>query len=229
MKEADTWVRLGKQPHIVRCYQVFQDSPRPDVYLALELVAKEEGREDASLRAWLTPGRPLSAEKALLIALQIARGMVHAAAAIPGFVHRDLKPENVLVGADRLSNAAINRVRITDFGLVRGLRSEEMTGVLSASETPTKPGHLTQMGILLGTAEYMAPEQWDGPNVAAQADIYAFGCILGEMVTGRMLVRGEPRRGLGEVHKCGAALAAVQNASVPLRELPRLLPDDRPG
>ncbi len=120
LQEGETWVRLGKHPHIVRCYQVFQDSPRPEVYLALELVAKEEGRRDASLRAWITPGQPLPAEQALLIALQIARGMAHAAETIPGFVHRDLKPENVLVGADRLSNAAINRVRVTDFGLVQG-------------------------------------------------------------------------------------------------------------
>ena len=84
----------------------------------LELVAKEEGRRDASLRSWLTPGQPLPADQALLIALQIVRGMRHATETIPGFVHRDLKPENVLVGADRLSNAPINRVRVTDFGLV---------------------------------------------------------------------------------------------------------------
>jgi serine/threonine protein kinase len=109
LEECHAWVRLGQHPHIVRCYEVFQDSPRPEVYLALELVAKEEGRQDASLRAWLTPGRPLPLDQTLLIALQIARGMIHATAAIPGFVHRDLKPENVLVGADRLSNAAINR------------------------------------------------------------------------------------------------------------------------
>ncbi len=126
LQEGETWVRLGKHPHIVRCYEVFQDSPRPEVYLALELIAKEEGRRDASLRAWLTPGQPLPAEQALLIALQIARGMTHAAETIPGFVHRDLKPENVLVGADRLSNAAINRARVTDFGLVKGLRAEQV-------------------------------------------------------------------------------------------------------
>ena len=134
-------MRLGKHPHIVRCYEVFQDSPRPEVYLALELVAKEEGRRDASLRSWLTPGRPLPAEQALLIALQIVRGMAHAAATIPGFVHRDLKPENVLVGADRLSNAAINRVRVTDFGLVKGLRAEQVAGAgVSRLATPSQGG-----------------------------------------------------------------------------------------
>jgi tetratricopeptide (TPR) repeat protein len=222
LQEGETWVRLGKHPHVVRCYQVFVDEPRPEVYLVLELVAKEEGRQDASLRSWLAPGRPLPMEQALLIALQIARGMAHASAVIPGFVHRDLKPENVLVGADRLSNADINRVRVTDFGLVRGLPGSllgQATETPAAEEKPAKPGHLTQMGVLLGTAEYMAPEQWEGPNVAVQADIYAFGCILGEMVTGRMLVRGEPRRELGRAHRGGAALAAVRDAPALLCEL----------
>ena len=67
LEEGDAWVRLGKHPHIVRCYEVFLDSPRPEVYLALELVAKEEGRRDASLRSWLIPGRPLPVEQALLM------------------------------------------------------------------------------------------------------------------------------------------------------------------
>jgi tetratricopeptide (TPR) repeat protein len=200
LQEGETWVRLGKHPHIVRCYQVFQDSPRPEVYLALELIAKEEGRRDASLRAWLTPGRPLPVEQALLIALQIVRGLSHAAAAIPGFVHRDLKPENVLVGADRLSNAAINRVRVTDFGLVKGLRTE-------------------QSNALVGTPLYMAPEQWAGADVTAQADIYALGCILGEMLTGRMLVQGQTLAELRRAHQGGQALAAARAAPADLAEL----------
>jgi tetratricopeptide (TPR) repeat protein len=222
LQEGETWVRLGKHPHIVRCYRVFLDEPRPEVYLALELVAAEEGRADASLRPWLAPGRPLPAAQALLIALQIARGMAHASAMLPGFVHRDLKPENVLVGADRLSNAEINRVRVTDFGLVRGLQDPSPGQVAAgpaAAEMQAKPGHLTQMGALLGTPEYMAPEQWEGSNVAAQADIYALGCILGEMITGRMLVRGTPRRELGRPHQAGAARTAVRDVPPPLREL----------
>jgi tetratricopeptide (TPR) repeat protein len=216
LQEGETWVRLGKHPHIVHCYQVFQDAPRPEVYLALELIAKAEGRRDASLRAWLTPGRPLPVQQALLIALQIARGMAHATDTIPGFVHRDLKPENVLVGADRLSNAACQRVRVTDFGLARipaaaepSLSSNSAPGVRSAGRTQAGPG----------TPEYMAPEQWKRPDVNVQADIYAFGCILGEMLVGRMLVHGQPREELWRPHEAGQALSAVVGAPAVMREV----------
>ena len=134
LEEGNTWVRLGKHPHIVRAYSVERIGDGREVYLVLELVAKEEGRRDASLRSWLTPGQPLPADQALLIALQIVRGMRHATETIPGFVHRDLKPENVLVGADRLSNAAINRVRVTDFGLVKRAARRAGAGRRQASD-----------------------------------------------------------------------------------------------
>ncbi len=212
LQEGETWVRLGKHPHIVRCYQVFQDSPRPEVYLVLELVAKEEGRRDASLRAWITSGQPLPAEQALLIALQIARGMAHAAETIPGFAHRDLKPENVLVGADRLSNAAINRVRVTDFGLVKGLRAEQMSRAQGGTDWASRPGQLTRVGALVGTPLYMAPEQWEGADVTAQADIYALGCILGELLAGRPLAQGRTLEELRRAHQGGQALAAARAA-----------------
>ena len=182
-------MRLGKHPHIVRAYSVERIGDGREVYLVLELVAKEEGRRDASLRSWLTPGQPLPTDQALLIALQIVRGMRHAAETIPGFVHRDLKPENVLVGADRLSNAPINRVRVTDFGLVPGLRAEQVPAETEAdlAQSPSRP---TRIGSIVGTPQYMAPEQWEGSDVTMQADIYALGCILGEMLTGRMLAQG---------------------------------------
>ena len=92
--------------------------------LVLELIAKAVGRRDASLHAWLTPGWPLPPNEAF--AHRPADRPRHDARSlqIARFVHRDLKPENVLVGADRLSNVATSRVRVTDFGLVRGLRGE---------------------------------------------------------------------------------------------------------
>jgi serine/threonine protein kinase len=117
LREGDTWVRLGRHSHIVRAYRVERVGHGLEVFLVLELVAKEQGRKDASLRSWLTPGQPLPVAQALLFGLQITRGMAQATAAIPGLVHRDLKPENVLVGSDRLSNVDINRLRVTDFGL----------------------------------------------------------------------------------------------------------------
>ena len=211
LEEGNTWVRLGKQAHIVQAYTVVRIGDGREVYLVLELVAKEEGRRDASLRSWLTPGQPLPVEQALLITLQIVRGMRHAVETIPGFVHRDLKPENVLMGADRLSNAAINRVRVTDFGLVRGLRAEQAPEV-GASELAQGLSRLTRVGSLVGTPPYMAPEQWESAAVDVAADIYAVGCILGEMLSGRMVVRGGTLDELRRAHQGGQALASVQSA-----------------
>jgi serine/threonine protein kinase len=73
LREGTHWIDLGAHPHVVRCYRVFKLDVGDEVYLVLELVAKEQGRDDASLRAWLTPGQPLPVEQALLLALQIAR------------------------------------------------------------------------------------------------------------------------------------------------------------
>ena len=214
LEEGNTWVRLGNHPHIVRAYSVERIGDGREVYLVLELVAKEEGRRDASLRSWLTPGKPLPVDQALLIALQIVRGMRHATETIPGFVHRDLKPENILVGADRLSNAAINRVRVTDFGLVKGLRAEQAPAA-GTPDLTTAPTRLTRVGALLGTPAYMAPEQWEGADVSVQADIYALGCILGEMLTGRMLVQGGTLDALRRTHQGGQAWAAERAALSP--------------
>jgi len=102
LREGTAWVQLGRHPHIVRCYGVERIEDGREIYLVLELVAKELGQPDASLRAWLVSGRQLPLEQALLLAHQIARGLIHAVIVIPGFAHRDLKPENVLVGADHL-------------------------------------------------------------------------------------------------------------------------------
>jgi hypothetical protein len=87
LREGTAWVELGRHPHVVRCYQVERIGDGREVYLVLELVAKEQGRDDASLRSWLTPstgsgqgpGAPLDVETAPLFAVQIVRGMAHAA------------------------------------------------------------------------------------------------------------------------------------------------------
>src|ERR1700752_2846964 len=115
LREGTAWVALGSHPHIVRCYEVKYDDPT--AFLILELIAKEQEMKDASLRSWMNA--PMPVEQTLLFALQLARGMQYAAEKIPGFVHRDLKPENVLIGADKLPGTNINRLRVTDFGLVK--------------------------------------------------------------------------------------------------------------
>ncbi len=154
LNEGNTWVNLGKHPHIVHAYTVAYIGDGREVYLALELVAGAEGKDDASLRQWLIPGHPLPLEQILLFALHIARGMKHVTTTIPGLTHRDLKPENVLVGRDELA-------RVTDFGLAS-----------------------TQAQVSGGTPLYMAPEQQRGEQVDARADIYALGLMVYEMVTG---------------------------------------------
>jgi tetratricopeptide (TPR) repeat protein len=205
LREGTAWVELGTHPHVVHCYDVLYIDP--EVYLVLELVAKEEGRADASLRAWLTPGVPLPVEQALLFALQIARGMAHATARIKGFVHRDLKPENVLVGADKLSKADVNRLRVTDFGLAAVL--QETSGRMGKPVVVSRQGAVSDLlgrtqlthGIV-GTPLYMAPEQWQGEPVSAATDVYALGCILYEMLTGQRAVGGQSLGALERAH-CG--------------------------
>jgi len=202
LREGTAWVDLGAHPHVVRCYEVLRIDP--EVYLVLELIAKEQGRDDASLRPWLTPGQPLSVEQALLFALQIARGMKHATDAIPGFVHRDLKPENVLVGADRLSEATVNRLRVTDFGLAAVVESASERVSESAmrdTEHAIRSTQLTHGAV--GTPLYMAPEQWQGQPVTTATDVYALGCILYEMLAGQRVVSGHSLTALRRAHCAG--------------------------
>jgi serine/threonine-protein kinase len=123
-------------------------------------------------------GQPLPPATALLFALQIARGMQHAVKQIEGFVHRDLKPENVLVGADKLPGTAINRLRVTDFGLAAVLQSTSASPSTihppaSSNQHPASRTQLTH-GIV-GTPLYMAPEQWEGGDLGVHTNVYALG------------------------------------------------------
>lgn len=187
LREGTTWVELGSHPNIVRCYKV--EYFDPTAFLVLELIAKEQNMPDASLRSWLIPGRPLPLEQVLLFALQIAYGMQYATEKIPGFVHRDLKPENILVGADRLPNTNINRLRVTDFGLVKTIAESGISKPISNSEE-LKPNQI-QFTRGVGTPLYMAPEQWKGEPVGVFTDVYAFGCILYEMLNGQRATEGK--------------------------------------
>ncbi|MEI7849725.1 MAG: serine/threonine-protein kinase, partial [Chloroflexota bacterium] len=197
LREGTAWVELGSHPHIVHCHAV--EYIDQTAFLILELIAKEPDREDASLRSWMGSSMPI--EQVLLFSLQIARGMQHANTKIPGFVHRDLKPENILVGADKLPGTNFNRLRVTDFGLASIIESEAK--VLLEDDTRTALGrtHLTH-GIL-GTPVYMAPEQWTGQPVGVYTDIYALGCILFEMLTGKRAADGLSVADLRAAHSNG--------------------------
>jgi serine/threonine protein kinase/Tol biopolymer transport system component len=123
-------------------------------------------------------GAPLSVRKAVDYAQQIARGL--AAAHERGIVHRDLKPENIFITAD-------GRAKILDFGLAKLTQSEESG---AQTQIPTRRVN-TDPGAVMGTVGYMAPEQVRGRKVDHRADIFSFGAVLYEMLSGRRAFRGE--------------------------------------
>jgi eukaryotic-like serine/threonine-protein kinase len=130
-----------------------------------------------TLRAALAAGG-LPWRKAADLAAALAEGL--AAAHSRGIVHRDLKPENVFVTAE-------NRIKILDFGLARWVR-DDAAGT-EATSAPTTPDP-TRPGTVLGTVGYMSPEQVRGEPAGPASDLFAFGCVLSEMLTGRPAFTG---------------------------------------
>jgi serine/threonine protein kinase len=142
-------------------------------FLVLELV---EGETLADrIKTGLIP-----AEESLKLALQIAEAL--EAAHEKGVIHRDLKPANIKVTPE-------GKVKVLDFGLAKAFAGEQAE--LNLSNSPTLSDMATQQGIILGTAAYMSPEQARGKSVDKRADIWAFGCVLYEMLTGQAVFQGE--------------------------------------
>lgn len=123
---------------------------------------------------------PVPLDDTLPIAKQIAEALEYAHER--GIIHRDLKPSNVKLTPDR-------QVKILDFGLAKALEGETSDEELLNS--PTLSAAATRAGVLLGTAAYMSPEQARVKRVDRRADIWAFGCVLYEMLSGRDAFRGE--------------------------------------
>jgi tetratricopeptide (TPR) repeat protein len=208
------WANLGDHAHLVRCHSVSQPENIDEIYLVLQVVVPEKERDTPSLLSWLIPGRPLPVLQALLFALQIARGMRHVADKTPGYVHGDLKPEHILVGGGRLSQANVNRLRVTDFGLSAVLQSGDID-LSKRAETGAVTVKRTQLiNGVVGTPLYMAPEQWQGTSAGTATDVYAFGCLLYRMLVGRHILGGETTSELQNAHCKGN-----------IRPLPATLPD----
>ena len=158
-------------PNIAAIYGLEQAEGKR--FLVLELV------EGETLAQRLSKG-PLPVEEALGVCRQIAEAL--EAAHEKGVIHRDLKPANVMITAG-------DKVKILDFGLAKALADE--TQSVDSSQSPTLTEAMTRPGVILGTAAYMSPEQAKGKAVDKRADIWAFGCILYECLTGKRVFEGE--------------------------------------
>ena len=172
-REAKTLAALN-HPHIAQIYGFERaDGVRA---LVMELV------EGPTLADRIAQG-PIPLDEALPIARQIAEAL--EAAHEQTIIHRDLKPANIKLRAD-------GTVKVLDFGLAKALEPMAAGGIDAVtSPTITSPAMMTGAGVLLGTAAYMSPEQARGKPVDRRADVWAFGCVLYEMLTGRRAFDGE--------------------------------------
>ncbi len=178
-KDADRVARFQREakllaslnhPNIAAIYGLEESSGTN--FLVLELV------EGETLADRIKAG-PVPVEEALKLALQIAEAL--EAAHEKGVIHRDLKPANIKVTPEE-------KVKVLDFGLAKAFAGEQAE--MNLSNSPTLSNAATQQGVILGTAAYMSPEQARGESVDKKADIWAFGCVLFEMLSGRGTFEG---------------------------------------
>jgi len=191
-REAQVLASLN-HPNIAAIYGV------EDRALVLELV------EGPTLAERIVRG-PIPIDEALPIARQIAEAMEFAHER--GVIHRDLKPANIKIRED-------GTVKVLDFGLAKAFAPDSASGTPDAMNSPTLTNRATQIGVILGTAAYMAPEQAKGRIVDRRADIWAFGVVVYEMLTGK---RGYQAEDVSDT------LAAVLTRTVDWTALPANTP-----
>ena len=169
IQEAQTASALN-HPHILTIYEIGSSSNRK--FIATEFI------DGDTLRNRINSG-PQKLYETMEIAIQIAGALAAAHAA--GIIHRDIKPENIMVRRD-------GYVKVLDFGLAK---LAEPSGFASDAEAPTKAMVNTREGTIMGTANYMSPEQARGIDVDARTDIWSLGVVLYEMISGRGPFVGE--------------------------------------
>jgi eukaryotic-like serine/threonine-protein kinase len=185
-QEARTVLALN-HPNIVTVYDIEQAGET--LVMATEVIEGETLRQRL-LRA------PLKLTEALDVAIQVAGAL--AAAHDAGVVHRDIKPENIMLRPDGF-------VKVLDFGLAK---LTERQGLTPSSRLPTRAMIKTDAGMVMGTANYMSPEQARGLEVDARTDIFSFGVVFYEMLTGNLPFAGET--------KSDVMAAILQNEPPPL-------------
>src|ERR1044072_6027254 len=150
-------------PHMLRIYEVGEDGGRP--YIAMEYVEGETIRQKITKNG-------LQLRETLDIAIQIASGLARAHEL--GIIHRDLKPENLMLDRDGFA-------KILDFGLAKLVAERERALVADSEQKTLIRGVETESGTLMGTVNYMAPEQLLGQRVDRRCDVFSFGVVICEM------------------------------------------------
>jgi len=204
-------------PHICTLYDIGEHIPSgplplsPVHYLVMEHLAGE------SLAERLKRG-PVPLAQALGIAAQIAEAL--DAAHKHGIVHRDLKPGNVMLTTGGAGRSGVTSAKLLDFGLAKLTGHGERPALVDDATAPTMTAPITERGTILGTLQYMAPEQLEGKEADARTDLWALGAILYEMVTRRRAFEGNSQVSLiGNIMNAEpAGIATLQPLTPPSLE-----------